>query len=39
MKGSPGKVLEELKGLEGKGLKASLTKDKVEELRKVLGPA
>jgi uncharacterized membrane protein len=33
---TPDKVLEELKGFKGKVLKTSLTKDKEDELRKVL---
>ena len=35
-KATPDKVLEGLKGIKGKVLKTSLTKDKEEELRKVL---
>ena len=36
---TPDKVLEELKGFKGRVLKTSLTKDKEEELRKVLEQA
>jgi len=38
-KATPDKVLEELKDFKGRVLKTSLTKDKEEELRKVLEQA